>query len=79
MVLLNPEAFLNFQNISIIPEQIENIFPGEKEFFADGHTKTLLISSWIPTNLWDLMEFIRESSKNWLMSPQNLSMIFEQS
>lgn len=32
MVLLNPEAFLNFQKISIIPQQIESIFPGEKDF-----------------------------------------------
>lgn len=32
MVLLNPETFLNFQNISIIPQQIESIFPGEKDF-----------------------------------------------
>ncbi|KAJ7408436.1 RNA-directed DNA polymerase from mobile element jockey-like protein [Pitangus sulphuratus] len=35
-------------------------------------------SSWIPTNLWGLMGFIPESSKSWLMSWQNLSMIFEQ-
>lgn len=45
-------------------------------FHSTPKLSRICFPSWIPTNLWDLMGIMQESSKSWLVSLQNLSSWF---